>query len=115
MENSLVDAVVRGIQEKKGFNIVTADLRKIETAPAQWFVICSAGSPLQVDAVCDSVEETVRKEQGEKPAAIAGRENAQWVAMDYGTVMVHIMLPEPREFYELEELWAEAPQKQIEN
>jgi len=115
MENQIVDAVVRGIQEKKGFDIVTADLRQIETAPAQWFVICSGNSPLQVDAVCDSVEETVRKEAGEKPAAVAGRENAQWVAMDYGTVMVHIMLPDAREFYELEELWAEAPQTQIEN
>ncbi|MBQ9569705.1 MAG: ribosome silencing factor [Alloprevotella sp.] len=101
----LVDTIIEGMQEKKGYDIVSADMRGIDAAPAEFFVICSAGSPQQVDAVTDSVEETARKKAGEKPAAVAGRDNLQWVAMDYGTVMVHVFLPQAREHYDLENLW----------
>lgn len=111
----LVDTIVKGIQEKKGFDIVTADLSHIETAPAQYFVICSGNSPQQVEAVADSVEEIARVEAGEKPAAVAGRENAHWVALDYGTVMVHIFLPEAREHYDLENLWVDSELNEIPN
>lgn len=104
----LTQAIVAGIREKKGRDVVTADLSAIETAPCQTFVLCTAGSPQQVDALTDSIEETVRKEVGEKPAAVCGRENAEWVAMDYGTVMVHVFLPEPRDYYDLEHLWDDA-------
>ncbi|MBR1838509.1 MAG: ribosome silencing factor [Bacteroidaceae bacterium] len=104
----LTAAIVAGIREKKGRDIVTADLSAIETAPCQAFVLCTAGSPQQVDAVTDAIEEAARIQAGEKPAAICGRENAEWVAMDYGTVMVHIFLPEPREYYDLEHLWDDA-------
>lgn len=104
----LKDAIVAGIREKKGRDIVVADLSAIETAPCQAFVLCTAGSPQQVDAVTDSIEEFARKQAGEKPAAVCGRENAEWVALDYGTVMVHVFLPEPREYYDLEHLWQDA-------
>lgn len=104
----LVDAVVNGIQEKKGRRIVVADLTNIITAPARFFIICTCGSPQQVEAVTDSVEEFARKNAGEKPARIAGRNNSEWVAMDYGTVMVHIFVPEAREHYDLENLWDDA-------
>lgn len=104
----LVNTIIEGIQEKKGRSIVSVDLRKIITAPASFFVICTGGSPQQVEAICDSVEEFARKKALEKPAKIAGLENAEWVAMDYGTVMVHIFLPEAREHYDLENLWDDA-------
>jgi len=104
----LVKTVIGGIQEKKGRAITVADLTGIDTAPSKYFVICTGGSPQQVEAVADSVEEQARKLAGEKPAAVAGRQNAQWVAMDYGTVMVHIFLPEARDFYDLEHLWDDA-------
>lgn len=107
-QNKLVEAIVEGIQEKKGRQIVIADLRTIRTSPCEFFVICTAGSPQQVDAVADSVEEFARKQAGEKPAAIAGRANALWVAMDYGNVMVHIFVPDAREHYDLEHLWDDA-------
>jgi len=109
----LVETIVKGIQEKKGFDIVTADLSHIDTAPARYFVICSGNSPQQVEAVADSVRETARIEAGEKPAAVAGMENAQWVALDYGTVMVHIFLPEAREHYDLENLWVDSELSRI--
>lgn len=104
----LVNTIIEGIQEKKGKGIVTADLTKIITAPCACFVICQGGSPQQVDAIADSVEEFARKKANEKPAAIAGRENAEWIAMDYGTVMVHIFVPKAREHYDLENLWDDA-------
>lgn len=110
MEQSrkLVDIIIDAIQEKKGRSIVVADLSNIITAPCKFFVICTCGSPQQVESVTDSVEEYARKQGGEKPAAIAGRENDEWVAMDYGTVMVHIFVPEAREHYDLENLWDDA-------
>ena len=104
----LVNTIIDGIQEKKGREVVTVNLEHILTAPCAFFVICTCGSPQQVDAVTDSVEEFARKQLGEKPAAIAGRENAEWVAMDYGTVMVHIFVREAREHYDLEHLWDDA-------
>lgn len=109
----LVQAVIDGIQEKKGRGIVTVDLRKIITAPCAYFVICTANNPLQVDAIADSVEEFARKKAQEKPAAIAGRQNSEWVAMDYGTVMVHIFVPEARAHYDLENLWDDAELTEI--
>ena len=104
----LVDKIVKGIQEKKGYDIVTVDLGKIITAPAQYFVICTANNPQQVEAITESVSDTTRIEAKEKPAAVAGLENAEWVAMDYGTVMVHIFVPQAREHYDLENLWEDA-------
>lgn len=109
----LVKAVVEGIQEKKGRAIVVADLTKIETAPCAYFVICTCGSPQQVDAVTDAVEEFTGKRVGEKPSAIAGRGNCIWVAMDYGTVMVHAFVPDAREHYDLEHFWDDAAISQI--
>lgn len=104
----LVNAIVDGIQEKKGKDITIVNLQKILTAPAAYFVICTGGSPQQVDAIADSVEEFSRKNVAEKPAAMAGKENAEWIAMDYGTVMVHIFRREARDYYDLENLWDDA-------
>ncbi len=104
----LVQTIIEGIQEKKGNSIVVADLKKIITAPSEAFVICTAGSPQQVEAIADSVEEFARKRKGERPSGIAGLENAYWVVMDYGNVMVHIFVPEAREHYDIEHLWDDA-------
>lgn len=104
----LVKTVIEGIQEKKGHRIVVADLTDIVTAPCAHFVACTGNSPQQVEAIADAVEEFARKRAGEKPAAIAGLNNAFWVAMDYGNVMVHVFVPEAREHYDLEHLWEDA-------
>lgn len=106
--NQLVKAITEGIQEKKGRKIVVADLTDIEDTICQYFVICQGNSPSQVSVIADSVWEYTHKETGEKPTATDGLRNAQWVAMDYSDVLVHIFLPEAREFYNLENLWADA-------
>ena len=110
MTKDLIDIIIEGIQDKKGRNIVVADLRNIPTASTDAFVICTAGSPAQADSI---VENMARVRMGEHPAAIAGRTNAQWIAMDFGNVMAHIFLPETREYYDLEHLWDDAAITQI--
>ena len=112
-QTQLVETIIKGIHEKKGQRIVVADLQHIEGAIARYFIVCQGNSPSQVEAVTESVGDFARKELGEKPATVAGLENAQWVAMDYGDVLVHVFLPDVREFYDLEHLWEDADLTQI--
>ena len=105
---SLVQTIVKGIQEKKGSNIVVADLSAIDGAICRQFVMCQGNSPTQVEAITESVGDMAREALGERPSHVVGLENAQWVAMDYTDVMVHVFLPDVREFYDLEHLWDDA-------
>ena len=109
----LVQTIIKGIQEKKGSNVVVADLNGISGSICRYFVICQGNSPTQVEAITESVEEFARLNTGEKPIKVVGLENAQWVAMDYGDVLVHIFLPDVREYYDLEHLWEDAPLTRI--
>jgi ribosome-associated protein len=104
----LLESVVKGIFEKKGQNVLKIDLRKLENRIADYFVICHASSGTQVSSICDSVDEKVRKEAGERPLHVEGLDNNFWVLIDYGNVIVHIFLEEYRNFYSLESLWADA-------
>lgn len=104
----LLDSVIKGIFEKKGQNVLKIDLKKLETRITDYFVICHASSTTQVSAICDSVDDTVRKEAGEKPLHTEGLDNCFWVLLDYGNVIVHVFLDEYRNFYSLESLWADA-------
>lgn len=105
---TLIKTIIKGIQEKKGSHIVVADLNGIDGTICQNFIICQGNSPTQVDAIADSVIDTVREDLHEKPAHVIGRENAMWIAMDYSDVLVHIFLPDVRAYYDLEHLWADA-------
>ena len=104
----LVEEVIKAIQDKKGKNIVIADLTKLENTICNYFVICNGNSPAQVSAITDSVEFLVKKNTGLRPIAIDGLRNAQWVAIDYGDIIVHVFMPETRDFYDLDHLWADA-------
>ena len=104
----LVETITKGIQEKKGSNIIVADLSGIEGTICHYFVICQGNSPSQVEAIAESVGDFARKELDERPAHVVGLENAQWVAMDYTDVLVHVFLPDVREYYDLEHLWSDA-------
>ena len=103
-----VEKIAEGIQEKKGKQIVIADLTGIDDTICKYFVICQGDSPSQLSAITDSIWDYVHQETRQKPTAIDGLRNTQWIAMDYSDVMVHIFLPEAREFYNLENLWADA-------
>lgn len=104
----LIEKITEGIQEKKGKNIVIADLTKIDDTICKYLVICQGNSPSQVSAIVDSIKETARKGANSRPSAVDGQRNAEWIAMDYSDVLVHIFLPETRNFYNLEHLWADA-------
>ena len=105
--------IIYNLLMKELSNIVVADLTKIEGTICQYFMICTGNSPTQVEAIAESVGDMVREKLGEKPAHVVGLENAQWVAMDYTDVLVHIFLPDVREYYDLEHLWEDAPIEQI--
>lgn len=104
----LVETITKGIQEKKGQNITVADLSGIDGTIANYFIICQGNSPAQVEAITESIGDVVRKDINEKPINVVGLENAQWVAMDYVDVLVHVFLPEVRSFYDLDNLWEDA-------
>jgi ribosome-associated protein len=103
----LLGSIIKGIFEKKGQNVLKIDLRKLENRITDYFVICHASSGTQVSAICDSVDDTVRKEAGEKPLHVEGLDNCFWVLLDYGNVIVHVFLEVYRNFYSLESLWAD--------
>lgn len=107
--SKIFKAIIHAIQEKKGTDIVSLDLRKIPEAVADFFIICQAGSNTQIKAIADFVEEHVAKVCDERPYKHEGKQSMQWVLIDYVNVVVHIMLPEPRKFYKLEEMWSDAP------
>jgi len=104
----LLESIVKGIFEKKGQDVLKIDLRKLENRITDYFVICHGASTTQVDSLCDSVEDTVRIDSGEKPLHVEGLDNCFWVLLDYGNIIVHIFLDEYRQFYSLESLWADA-------
>ncbi|HXB91883.1 MAG TPA: ribosome silencing factor [Puia sp.] len=106
--------IIKAIQEKKGEDIISLDLRKIPEAVADFFILCEAASTTQVKAIADSVEDEVKKHCDELPYKHEGRQTFQWVLIDYVNVVVHVMLPENRRFYKLEEMWSDAPQERHE-
>ncbi|MBQ8674031.1 MAG: ribosome silencing factor [Bacteroides sp.] len=104
----LIQQITEGIQEKKGKKIVIADLTQIDETICNYFIICQGNSPSQITAIVEAVREAARIGANVKPSTIDGLRNAEWVAMDYSDVLVHVFLPHVREFYNLEHLWADA-------
>lgn len=107
-KSKIIKIIINAIQEKKGKNIVSLDLRKIHEAVADFFIICEAGSHNQVRAIADFVESEVQDKCEEAPYHHEGHQAMQWVLIDYVNVVVHIMMPEKRKFYKLEEMWSDA-------
>lgn len=106
--SKIFKTIINAIQDKKGEHIVSLDLRKIPEAVADFFIICQANNNNQLRAIADNVELEVKKKCGELPFKHEGRQAEQWILIDYVNIVVHVMLPEPRKFYQLEELWSDA-------
>lgn len=105
---NLLETIVEAIDDKKGHNIVSLDLTELDGAIADHFVITNADSPVQVGAIADGVEEAVEKKLKQRVIRVEGKQVGEWVVMDYGDVMVHIFQTDKRDFYALEDLWADA-------
>jgi ribosome-associated protein len=107
--SKIIKSIIQAIQDKKGEQIVSLDLRKIPEAVADFFIICEASNNNQLRAIADNIEKEVKEKCDDTPYKHEGRQAEQWILIDYVNVVVHIMLPEPRKFYNLEELWSDAP------
>lgn len=106
--SKIFKTIIGAILEKKGEKIVSLDLRKIPEAVADFFIICEASNNTQLRAIADFIEEDVKEKCDEISYKHEGRQGQQWILIDYVNVVVHIMLPEPRKFYQLEEMWSDA-------
>jgi len=111
----LCNTIVAGMQELKADDIVVLDLREIENSICDFFVICSGDSSTQVDGIGNSVVRHTRKEIQQRPWNIEGQNTSQWVLLDYVDVVAHVFYRETREFYEIEDLWADAVRTDIPN
>ena len=103
----IIKSIIHAIQEKKGENIISLDLRKIPEAVADFFIICEASSTTQVKAIADFVEEHIKETVKESPFHHEGHQSAHWILIDYVNVVVHVMQTETRKFYKLEEMWSD--------
>ncbi|MBK7884612.1 MAG: ribosome silencing factor [Chitinophagaceae bacterium] len=106
--SKIFKTIINAILEKKGEKIVSLDLRKIPEAVSDFFIICEASNHNQLRAIADFIEEDVKIKCDEISYKHEGRQGQQWILIDYVNVVVHIMLPEPRKFYQLEEMWSDA-------
>lgn len=109
LESTIIDA----IQDRKGKKITDIDFRGLESSPARSFIVCQGNSTSQVSAIADNIREEVRRKLDIKPFNYDGYRNSQWIVIDYGDVMVHVFLPDIREYYNIEDLWSDASLAEI--
>jgi len=110
----LVKIIIESIKQHKGKEMVSLDLRKIETAVCDFFIICHGTSNTHIASITENVRKDISKQMREKPWHTEGEANKEWILMDYFNVVVHIFNKEKRDFYKLENLWADANIKYIE-
>lgn len=106
--SKIIKTIIAAIQDKKGENIVSLDLRKINEAVADFFIVCEASNPPQIKAIAENIEHRVKEQLGENPYHHEGFQALQWVLIDYVNVVIHVMQPDTRKFYRLEEMWSDA-------
>jgi ribosome-associated protein len=102
-----VTAAVRAALDKKAEDVVVLDLGKAGGF-TDYFVLCTGANPRQIQAISDSIEETLKRDLGERPAVVEGVEKSEWVLLDYFNFVVHVFSRDMRSFYGLERLWGSA-------
>ena len=108
MDNKQLKVIADAMLEKKGQDVVSLDLKQIGTAISDYFIVCNADSTTNVSAIADNVEDRMREKCGRKVIRTQGKDNAFWVILDYGDIVVHVFQTPYRSFYRLEDLWADA-------
>ena len=104
----LNDLIIDSIQDIKGKNILKLDLRKLDDAPTDYFIICEGDSNTQVKAISDNIYKRLKEEMGQRPTHTEGTQNARWICLDFFDTVVHVFYKETRQFYQLEDLWSDA-------
>ena len=107
-DDILLANIIKGIEEVKGNDIDILDLRDIDTAVCDYFIICNGTSNTQVNAIVNSIQKTVSKEIHDNPLHVEGNDNAEWVLLDYVSIVVHVFQKHIREYYNIESLWGDA-------
>lgn len=113
--NTLKDQIIDAIQNKKGKSITHLDLAGLENTSTDHYIICQGGSNTQVRAIADGIEKDVFEQLGERPQRKEGYQYQEWIILDYFNIVVHVFMPEKREFYKLEELWSDAKMTEYED
>jgi ribosome-associated protein len=106
--DDLNHVIIDSILDIKGKNILKMDLRELEEAPADFFILCEGDSVTQVKSISENISKRIKEECGIRPNHVEGMQNSQWILVDYFGTIVHIFHPETRSFYELEDLWSDA-------
>ena len=114
-KQQLLDKIIEAIQDTKGEDVRILDLSHIENSVADYFIVCSANSNTQVNAIAGNVEKKVRNELKDRPWHVEGAVNAMWVLIDYVSVVVHVFQKHIREYYDIEDLWSDAKVTVIED
>jgi len=107
-----VKLAIASASEKKAFDLTVLDLREIATF-TEFFIIASANNQRQVQAICDEIQEQLKKQLNSKAVRIEGYNSAEWVLLDYGDFIVHVFEQKAREFYDLERLWRDAKKVEL--
>lgn len=115
LSEELKNCIIEGMQDNKAKDIAVLDLRKIENAVADYFIICSGESFTQIEGIANSTVRNTRKELKERPWHQEGQGTSEWILLDYISIVVHIFSNEKRAFYNIEDLWADAVREDIPN
>ncbi|MBT6650015.1 MAG: ribosome silencing factor [Flavobacteriales bacterium] len=106
--NILLENIINAIQDVKGKEIISLDLRKIDSAICKYFVICTGTSNTHVNSIESNIKKTISRDLGEKPFHIEGNNIGEWVLMDYSDIIVHVFQEKTRAFYNIEDFWGDA-------
>jgi len=115
VSDGLQDLIIDCITDIKGKNIVLLDLRALNDAPADFFIVCEGDSTTQVRGIAGNIERRLKAEVKLHPGHVEGLEHAKWVCMDYFDTIVHIFYPETRHYYDIEQLWSDAKRTEIQD
>jgi ribosome-associated protein len=110
--SKIIKTIIAAIQDKKGEEVISLNLKKIPESIADFFIICEAGNPNLLKAIADNVEKKVKEECGEWPYRFEGKQGDKWILIEYVNLVVHCLMPEMRGFYNLEDLWQDAQKKE---
>ena len=113
--SEITELIVDSIQDIKGKNILKLDLREVDDAPTDFFVVCEGESTTQISAIANNIVKRLKEEASMRPAHVEGKQSATWVLVDYFDVVVHVFYPETRRFYEIEDLWSDAKLTEYQN
>ncbi len=107
MKNKTLELILNSIEDKKGEHTTLIDLKKFDNTIADYFILTDATTNVQVKAISDNIQRKLR-EKHIKPFGVEGEENAEWILLDYGDIIIHVFQRPVREYYDLESLWGDA-------